>query len=324
MHEPDTITAGFESIHLPATTIETVKTFTIPLLRQRSEFEYGVLADNIMPGMLLYGPPGTGKTQLVKAMAKHCGARVLHVSGGNIFGHWVGDSEKTVAASFSLARKLSPCILFVDEADSFLHRRGDLYEGKTGRLVLSQFLSEWDGFDSDASKPVIVVLATNRPSELDDAILRRAPKKIAVGIPTWEDRLAILKIHLQDECLDPDVNLESIAKKTGKLTGSDLKNICIAAAYACIYENYFRINEVDNKALAMKHTGMVVAPDHQRRILAARHFEKAMGDIKPSVTSSMSLNMEDFGNSLKQGRSKGRSIAATTKAITVPSSRVPM
>ncbi|KAJ9637375.1 hypothetical protein H2199_007662 [Coniosporium tulheliwenetii] len=389
------ITSGFEKIHLPAATIETVKAFGVPLLNRRSEFAYGVLANNIIPGLLLHGPPGTGKTQLVKALAKYCETRVLRISAGRINTKWFGESERAVATAFTLARKLSPCILFIDEADSMLRkRRGGEVESEAHRSTLSQFLSEWDGFGTDGDKPIFVVLATNRPSDLDDAILRRAPKRIAIGIPTFKDRVAILKIHLQGEQLDSDVSIEGIARKTDKFTGSDLKNLCIAAAYACIFEDdaHKTESEVPDKVEDGKRweeeidveiinldgengevTGVerhaenhvdiddeehgedipllslpsntapatvpelplpppttdnaaTSVPDPPRRLLKARHFEKAIKDITPTSTSKTGMSIDHiFENGLLDDTSSqpSKSNTATKRMIVIPRSRVP-
>lgn len=383
IHEPDAITSGFENLHLSTATIETVKSFVTPLLNQRNEFTYGVLKTGITPGLLLYGPPGTGKTQLVKALAKYCDASVLCISGGRIHSRWFGESEGAVVSVFSLARKLSPCIIFIDEADDLFRRRAsDGFESEMHRSVTSQFLMEWDGFDSAGDKPICVVLATNRPYDLDEAVLRRVPKRVPIGIPTFEDRLAILQIHLKEEQLDTDVNLEAIARNAEKFTGSDLKNLCIAAAYACIFEYHAMLTnaETNNEAtkvesrhkdseeesrsveteaeIDLESVGdedeenipllelpriilptnadrdqtdqqvieVVTEPEAPRRILKARHFEKAMKDISPSSTSNTGLSSELVWETLSanDGRLQRPKPKATTKrTFVVPASRVP-
>ena len=393
VHSPEAIISGFERLHLPPATVETVKAFSIPLLNQRSEFAYGVLANNVVPGLILHGPPGTGKTQLVKALAKYCGTSVLCISAGSILTKWFGESERAVATAFTLARKLSPCILFIDEADSMLCKRQDPGSGwQAYNNVLSQFLAEWDGFGTDGDKPILVVLATNRPSDLDDAILRRAPKRIAIGIPTFEDRVAILKLHLQGEQLGSDVNIGGIAQKTDTFTGSDLKNLCIAAAYACIYEDDAQKREVLARAeheeeregeidvVSINHTGGNgegtriereaennvdidddehgesipllplpsntapapvpelphplpktnsagrLAPDSPRRLLRARHFNKAIEDITPISTSKRGMSIDHhFESGLFEDRptQPSKPNTATKRTIVIPRSRVP-
>ena len=344
--------------------------------------------------MLLHGPPGTGKTQLVKALAKYCGTRVLCISAGYINAKYYGESERAVATAFALARKLSPCILFIDEADSLLHkRRDDEFESEAHRSTLSQFLAEWDGFGTDGDKQTLVVLATNRPLDLDDAILRRAPKRIAIGVHTFKDRVAILKIHLQGEQLDCDVNIEGIARKADRFTGSDLKNLCIAAAYACIFEDdayktginvpaeaedgegrgketNVDVNNLDGEngegtgverhaednvnvddeehgegipllslpsntapatvpklplPLPKTDSAVNLARNPPRRLLRARHFEKAIKDITPTFTSDIGMSIEHHLSTLLDDRSSqpSKPNTATKRSIAIPRPRVP-
>lgn len=215
--------------------MDTLKNLVTLYLHHPEEFSYGILANSSVPGVLLHGPPGVGKTHLVKAVAKESGASVLSISGADIFQTWLGEGEKVVRATFSLARKLQPCIIFCDEADAiFRVRSAD--DKPWIRSVLTQFVQLWDGFTTDPSKWVLVILATNRPYDLDEAVLRRLPRKIFIDVPDAIGREAILRIHLRDETLDPDVNLAVIAASTPSFTGSDLKDVCVAAAYSRVSE----------------------------------------------------------------------------------------
>ena len=275
--EPDSIRTTFDTVHVPVETIDAVKTLTTLSLIRPDAFSYGVLASDKIPGLLLYGPPGTGKTLLAKAAAKESGATVLEVSGAEINDMFVGESEKNIKALFSLAKKLTPCVIFIDEADSIFSSRTQSRQRTTHREMINQFLREWDGMSNDAGGAFIMV-ATNRPFDLDDAVLRRLPRRVLVDLPAEQDRLEILKIHLKDEQLGEDVDLSSIASKSPFYSGSDLKNLSVAAALNCVREE----NE-----LATQHTGQEEYVHPTKRTIYARHFEKALEEITASISDDM-------------------------------------
>ncbi|KAF2848812.1 AAA-domain-containing protein [Plenodomus tracheiphilus IPT5] len=231
--DPDQIKTTFDQVHVPKETVDSLRTITSLSLLRPEAFSYGILATEKISGALLYGPPGTGKTLLAKAVAKQSGSTVLEVSGSQIMDKYVGEGEKNVAAVFSLARKLSPCIVFLDEADAVFASRDAMRERTSHRDILNQFLKEWDGLN-DMS--VFVMVATNRPFDLDDAVIRRLPRRLLVDLPTQTDRKEILRIHLTGEQLDDSVDLEDLAKRTPFYSGSDLKNVAVSAALACVKE----------------------------------------------------------------------------------------
>jgi len=266
----------FKDIHAPQETIESIKMLTTLSLIRPEAFSYGVLASDRIPGCLLYGPPGTGKTLLAKAVAKESGANMVEVSAANINNMYIGESEKTVQALFSLAKKKQPMVIFIDEADALLGaRRGIGRQGDYKRETINQFLREWDGMD--ATKAFIMV-ATNRPFDLDEAVLRRLPRKLLIDLPIEADRAAILKIHLRDELVDETMTVEEIAKRTPLYSGSDLKNVCVAAAMAAVKE------ELD---ASEKHTGPGPYQWAEKRVLSRRHFEKALLEIGASSSEDM-------------------------------------
>ena len=233
--EPSRIKTTFDDVHAPAETIEALQTLTTLSLINPEAFSYGVLASDRIPGLLLYGPPGTGKTLLAKAVAKESGATMLEVSAADLNDMYVGEGEKNVRALFSLAKKLSPCVVFLDEADAMFSARSAAGRRVSHRELLNQFLKEWDGMSNDAGSAFLMV-ATNRPMDFDDAVLRRLPRRLLIDLPTQKDRHEILKIHLKAEQLAEDLDLADLAKRTPFYSGSDLKNLCVAAALTAVRE----------------------------------------------------------------------------------------
>ena len=273
---PENIHTTFDDVRVPPETIEALKTLTSLSLVRPEAFTYGVLATDKIPGLLLYGPPGTGKTMLAKAVAKESGATVLEVSGSDVYDMYVGEGEKNIKAIFTLAKKLTPCVVFIDEADAIFGSRGTSSNRTSHRELINQFLREWDGMNDLSA---FIMVATNRPFDLDDAVLRRLPRRLLVDLPKEKDREEILKIHLKDEILDSSVSLSALASQTPFYSGSDLKNLSVAAALACVRE------ENEN---AKAHTGPEPYEYPKKRTLALRHFEKAMGEISASISEDMS------------------------------------
>ncbi|KAL9132087.1 MAG: hypothetical protein Q9217_000123 [Psora testacea] len=273
------IRTTFADVQAPPETIDALKTLTSLSLVRPDAFTYGVLATDRIPGLLLYGPPGTGKTLLAKAVAKESGATVLEVSGSDVYDMYVGEGEKNVKAIFTLAKKLSPCVVFIDEADAILGTRSSGHSRTSHRELINQFLREWDGMTDTSA---FIMVATNRPFDLDEASLRRLPRRLLVDLPLEKDREAILKIHLKDEVLDPGVSVAHLASQTPFYSGSDLKNLCVAAALACVREEF-------DTAIAHNKD----APDDKYQYAAKRtlhlgNFTKAMEEISASISDDMS------------------------------------
>ncbi|SPO20185.1 probable MSP1 - intra-mitochondrial sorting protein [Ustilago trichophora] len=185
-------------------------------------------------GVLLYGPPGTGKTMLAKALAKESGATFINMHVSTLTNKWFGESNKLVAALFSLARKLQPSIIFIDEIDSFLRERATGDHEVTG-MMKAEFMTMWDGLTSSTDR-IMVLGATNRPNDIDSAILRRLPKRYAVSLPSAAQREKILSIMLSATPLDPDFSIAEVVKRTEGYSGSDLKELCRNAAMRPVRE----------------------------------------------------------------------------------------
>eukprot|EP01059_Diplonema_ambulator_P035225 TRINITY_DN8210_c0_g3_i1.p1 TRINITY_DN8210_c0_g3~~TRINITY_DN8210_c0_g3_i1.p1 ORF type:complete len:525 (+),score=220.18 TRINITY_DN8210_c0_g3_i1:137-1711(+) len=194
-------------------------------------------------GVLLFGPPGTGKTMVAKAIATSVRASFLCVSASTVTSKWVGEGEKYAAAVFGLASKIAPCIVFIDEIDALLSKRGDKYEHESSRKIKNEIMSSWDGMHSH--EQVMVIGATNRPQDLDDAVLRRLNRRLLVDLPDKQCRVEILKVLLKDENVAAEVSLEDVASNTPGYTGSDLRNLCITAAYRPI-KRYLKEHPVDD------------------------------------------------------------------------------
>ncbi|KAK0973520.1 hypothetical protein LTR54_017327 [Friedmanniomyces endolithicus] len=269
------IKTGFSDVHAPPETIEALKTLTTLSLLRPEAFTYGVLANDRLPGLLLYGPRGTGKTLLAKAVAKESKATVLEVTAAQIYEKYVGEGEKMVRAVSSLAKKLLPCIVFIDEADAIFENRNSAGSRNTHREIINQFLREWDGMDDHS---VFMMVVSNRPFDLDDAVLRRLPRRLLVDLPLVKDREDILGIHLKNEVLDDSVSLAKLAETTPFYSGSDLKNLCVAAVLACVREeNELFVQHKDDKDFKLP----------EKRTLLPRHFEKAIAEISARISEDM-------------------------------------
>ncbi|KAK8324292.1 hypothetical protein V6Z11_A12G291900 [Gossypium hirsutum] len=202
-------------------------------LRRPDLFNGGLLKP--CRGILLFGPPGTGKTMLAKAIANEAGASFINVSMSTITSKWFGEDEKNVRALFTLAAKVAPTIIFVDEVDSMLGQRTRVGEHEAMRKIKNEFMAHWDGLLTKAGERILVLAATNRPFDLDEAIIRRFERRIMVGLPSIESREIILRTLLAKEKVE-DLDFKELATMTEGYSGSDLKNLCITAAYRPVRE----------------------------------------------------------------------------------------
>uniref|UniRef100_A0A0E0BZA3 AAA+ ATPase domain-containing protein n=1 Tax=Oryza meridionalis TaxID=40149 RepID=A0A0E0BZA3_9ORYZ len=203
-------------------------------LRRPDLFKGGLLKP--CRGILLFGPPGTGKTMLAKAIANEAQASFINVSMSTITSKWFGEDEKNVRALFTLAAKVSPTIIFVDEVDSMLGQRNRAGEHEAMRKIKNEFMTHWDGLLSRPDQKILVLAATNRPFDLDEAIIRRFERRIMVGLPSLESRELILRSLLSKEKVDGGLDYKELATMTEGYSGSDLKNLCTTAAYRPVRE----------------------------------------------------------------------------------------
>jgi cell division protease FtsH len=198
-------------------------------------------------GVLLVGPPGTGKTLLARAVAGEAGVPFFSISGSEFIQMFVGVGASRVRDMFKNAKENAPCILFIDEIDAVGRMRGAGVGGGSDEReqTLNQILSEMDGFTPTES--VIVMAATNRPDVLDSALLRpgRFDRHVTIDRPTWQGRMAILKVHTRNKPLADDVNLEQVARGMIGMTGADLRNLANEAALLATREGKSRISRVD-------------------------------------------------------------------------------
>ncbi|CAH3151831.1 unnamed protein product [Porites evermanni] len=230
--DPLTLPISWKDIGGLRETIDEVKETVILPIQQKEIFQSSSLL-SAPKGVLLYGPPGCGKTMIAKATAKEAGCRFINLQVSSLTDKWYGESQKLAAAVFSLAIKLQPCIIFIDEIDSFLRMR-DKTDHEATAMMKAQFMSLWDGLMTDSSCQVIVMGATNRPQDVDRAILRRMPSTFHVGLPNLEQRKEILNIILQGEKVEEDVDFDELAAITEGFSGSGLKEICRVAAMSCV------------------------------------------------------------------------------------------
>src|ERR1700712_3534896 len=200
---------------------------------------YQAIGAKIPKGVLLYGPPGTGKTLLARAVAGEAGVPFYSISGSDFVEMFVGVGASRVRDLFEQAKSNAPAIVFVDEIDAVgRHRGAGLGGGHDEReQTLNQMLVELDGFDTKGG--VIVIAATNRPDILDPALLRpgRFDRQIMVGAPDVIGRRAVLAVHAKGKPFAPDVNLDTIARRTPGFTGADLANVINEAALLTARKN---------------------------------------------------------------------------------------
>ncbi|KAJ3577900.1 hypothetical protein NPX13_g2669 [Xylaria arbuscula] len=250
---PEDISVGFDDIGGLDDIIEEVKESVIYPLTMPHLYSHAAPLLSAPSGVLLYGPPGCGKTMLAKAVARESGASFINLHISTLTEKWYGDSNKLVRAVFSLARKLQPTIIFIDEIDAVLGTRRS-GEHEASGMVKAEFMTLWDGLTSANTRGlparIVVLGATNRIHDIDEAILRRMPKKFPVSLPEKAQRLRILQLLLKDTKTEPGhFNMDYIARVTAGMSGSDIKEACRDAAMAPVRE-YIREHRASGSSMS--------------------------------------------------------------------------
>lgn len=231
-------------------------------------------------GILLYGAPGTGKTLMAKAVASESEANFILIKGPELLSKWVGESEKAVREVFKKARQTAPSIIFFDEIDSLVPRRGTSSDSHVTERVVNQLLTEIDGLEE--LHDIVIIGATNRPDMVDTALLRpgRFDRIILTPVPNEKARLEILKVHTKNMPLSKNVNLAKLAKQTEGYVGADIEAVCREAAMISLREN-MKSKEVTQK-----------------------HFEDALEKVPPSVSKDVELTYQAMRDKFTSARAK--------------------
>ncbi len=189
---------------------------------------------NAPKGILLYGAPGTGKTLIAKAVANETKVNFISVKGPALISKYVGESERGIRDMFKRAKQAAPCIIFFDELDVIVPKRGEGGDSHVTERVIGQFLTEMDGIEE--LKGVLVLAATNRMDQIDPALLRagRFDYLIEIPVPDEETRLKIFQIHTKDKPLEKGIDMQRYARETDGMTGADIELICKRAALFAI------------------------------------------------------------------------------------------
>ncbi|TKY46389.1 Fidgetin protein 1 [Spatholobus suberectus] len=224
-------------------------------------------------GLLLFGPPGTGKTMIGKAIAGEAKATFFYISASSLTSKWIGEGEKLVRALFGVASCRQPAVIFVDEIDSLLSQRKSDGEHESSRRLKTQFLIEMEGFDS-GSEQILLIGATNRPQELDEAARRRLTKRLYIPLPSSEARAWIVRNLLEKDGLFKLSNKEMdiICNLTEGYSGSDVKNLVKDASMGPLREALRQGIEITK--LKMEDMRPVTLQD----------FENSLQQVRPSVS----------------------------------------
>jgi len=281
----------------------------------KSPAKFQALGAKIPKGVLLYGPPGTGKTLLARAVAGEADAPFFSISGSDFVEMFVGVGASRVRDLFEQAKAAAPAIIFVDEIDAVgRHRGAGLGGGHDEReQTLNQLLVEMDGFD--VSGGVILIAATNRPDILDPALLRpgRFDRQIVVDRPDLQGRRAILDVHAKGKPLEPDVDLDVVARRTPGFTGADLANLMNEAALLSARRGGERIDmkilsDAMDRVIAGAERKNRVMSDKEKQVIAYHESGHALvGHVLPNTDPIHKVSI------IARGRALGWTLALPTE-----------
>ncbi|KAH9536039.1 hypothetical protein CY35_17G085000 [Sphagnum magellanicum] len=234
-------------------------------------------------GLLLFGPPGTGKTMIGKAIAGEAKATFFSISASSLTSKWIGEGEKLVRALFGVASCRQPAVIFIDEIDSLLSQRKAEGEHESSRRIKTQFLIEMEGCGS-GTEQILLIGATNRPQELDEAVRRRLSKRLYIPLPSSAARAWIVRNLLgKDGLLSlTDAEIESICTSTDGYSASDMKNLVKEASMGPLREALMQGREIGN-----------ISKDEMRPI-SVQDFMTALQQVRPSVSESEVGLYEDW------------------------------
>ncbi|KAF1980170.1 AAA-domain-containing protein [Bimuria novae-zelandiae CBS 107.79] len=309
---PEEIPVSFDDIGGLDSIIEELKESVIYPLTLPHLYSHSSSLLSAPPGVLLYGPPGCGKTMLAKALAHESGACFINLHISTITEKWYGDSNKLVSAVFSLARKLQPTIVFIDEIDAVLGQRRT-GEHEASGMVKAEFMTQWDGLTSATRagskdpQRICILGATNRIQDIDEAILRRMPKKFPVALPTASQRRSIFKLTLRGTHIDaPHFDLDYVVRVSAGMSGSDIKEACRDAAMGPVRE-YIRKMKKDGGGRL--RAGVGVNPNDVRGLRTEDFFGTGSGLREVEVEELD--DVRDEGVHVRQG---GRRVHTTEES----------
>ncbi|XP_013916406.1 PREDICTED: fidgetin-like protein 1 [Thamnophis sirtalis] len=239
-------------------------------------------------GILLFGPPGTGKTLIGKCIACQSGATFFSISASSLTSKWVGEGEKMVRALFTVARFQQPAVIFIDEIDSLLSQRGD-GEHESSRRIKTEFLVQLDGVATSSEDRILVVGATNRPQEIDEAARRRLVKRLYIPLPEASARKQIVSCLMSKEhCSLTEEEIDLIVKKSDGFSGADMTQLCREASLGPIR--------------SLQTLDITTVRPEQVRSIAFQDFESAFKTVRPSVSSTDLELYETWNQMFGSGR----------------------
>ncbi|MGM9741981.1 MAG: ATP-dependent zinc metalloprotease FtsH [Candidatus Cryptobacteroides sp.] len=269
--------------------------------------KYTALGGKIPKGALLVGPPGTGKTLLAKAVAGEANVPFFSISGSDFVEMFVGVGASRVRDLFRQAKEKAPCIVFIDEIDAVGRARGKnvgFSSNDERENTLNQLLTEMDGFDTNSG--VIILAATNRADILDKALLRagRFDRQIHVELPELKERTEIFQVHLKGLKLEPDFDVEFMAKHTPGFSGADIANVCNEAALTAARKNKPQIDRqdfldaVDRIIGGLERKSSIITPEEKRSIAHHEAGHAAVSWLLPHANPLFKVTLIPRGQAL--------------------------